>query len=351
MKKLFTFTVLMVMTISVAAMSVSKSRRYSLFLSDKMAYELDLTPDQYEAVYQINYDYFRSIYTRYDVDRYLPIRDENLYYVLDWYQYEVYSVIEYFYNPAVYLTSGWSIPVYLRYTNRHFFYRTYPVAYRSYRGAYIGNPGYYRTYTWTMPVSYVNMHPSVIPPRGSHRGPSRYGSLINNGNPHYNFVNPIPAHRQGVNRTNNGNNPPVNNNNNNGNRPGGNNNHNNNNQNHNNNVNRPGGNNNNNIARPAQSNDRTSRQINSNNNNNNNVSRPANNNVSRPTSNNNNVTRPSNNNVSRPSSNNNVSRPSSNNNSYSRPSNSSSRPSSSNSNVSRPSSSSSGSGVPVRRGR
>ena len=43
---------MMVMTISANAMSYNAAKNEALFLSDKMAYELNLTAAQYEAVYE-----------------------------------------------------------------------------------------------------------------------------------------------------------------------------------------------------------------------------------------------------------------------------------------------------------
>ena len=50
MKKMLMMAVMMVMTISANAMSYTAAKNEALFLSDKMAYELDLTDAQYEAV-------------------------------------------------------------------------------------------------------------------------------------------------------------------------------------------------------------------------------------------------------------------------------------------------------------
>ena len=50
MKKMFTLALLMAMTITATAMSYTTAKSEALFLSDKMAYELNLTPAQYEAV-------------------------------------------------------------------------------------------------------------------------------------------------------------------------------------------------------------------------------------------------------------------------------------------------------------
>ena len=62
MKKLiFALVALLTMTVSVNAMSYEQARDQALFLTDKMAYELNLTEDQYEAAYEINLDYLMSI--------------------------------------------------------------------------------------------------------------------------------------------------------------------------------------------------------------------------------------------------------------------------------------------------
>ena len=54
-------TVLFAATVSANAMSYEQARDQALFLTDKMAYELNLTQDQYEAAYEINLDYLLSI--------------------------------------------------------------------------------------------------------------------------------------------------------------------------------------------------------------------------------------------------------------------------------------------------
>ncbi len=61
MKKMMILAVMMVMTISANAMSYNAAKNEALFLSDKMAYELNLTAAQYEAVYEINLDYLMSL--------------------------------------------------------------------------------------------------------------------------------------------------------------------------------------------------------------------------------------------------------------------------------------------------
>ena len=56
--RLMILAVMMVMTISANAMSYNAAKHEALFLSDKMAYELNLTAAQYEAVYEINTPYY-----------------------------------------------------------------------------------------------------------------------------------------------------------------------------------------------------------------------------------------------------------------------------------------------------
>ena len=69
--RLIILAVMMVITISARsamplgssknAMSYNAAKHEALFLSDKMAYELNLTAAQYEAVYEINLDYLMSL--------------------------------------------------------------------------------------------------------------------------------------------------------------------------------------------------------------------------------------------------------------------------------------------------
>ena len=58
---MITLTALLMMALSAKAMSYEQARDQALFLTDKMAYELNLTEDQYEAAYEINLDYLMGI--------------------------------------------------------------------------------------------------------------------------------------------------------------------------------------------------------------------------------------------------------------------------------------------------
>ncbi|MCR5241328.1 MAG: hypothetical protein K6D61_00440, partial [Prevotella sp.] len=62
MKKLMmTLVALLTMAVSTHAMSYEQARNEALFLTDKMAYELNLTDEQYEAAYEINLDYLMGV--------------------------------------------------------------------------------------------------------------------------------------------------------------------------------------------------------------------------------------------------------------------------------------------------
>ena len=71
MKKMFfALMVMLTSTLSASAMSYEQARNEALFLTDKMAYELNLTDEQYEAAYEINLDYLMGVAGRDDVFQY-----------------------------------------------------------------------------------------------------------------------------------------------------------------------------------------------------------------------------------------------------------------------------------------
>ena len=132
---MFTLAILMVMTITANAMTYTQAKNEALFLSDKMAYELNLTVTQYEDVYEINLDYLMSVNGRNDVlgpwwDR----RNADLRYVLTTYQYNKYVGLPYFYRPLSWNNGGWTFNIYSHYTNKSHFYNTRPTVFMSYRG-------------------------------------------------------------------------------------------------------------------------------------------------------------------------------------------------------------------------
>ena len=98
MKRLLTaLALLLTMTLSASAMSYSQAREEALFLTDKMAYELNLTDEQYEAAYEINLDYLMRIDDYNDLyGVYWRQRNLDLSYILlDW-QYRAYCGASYF---------------------------------------------------------------------------------------------------------------------------------------------------------------------------------------------------------------------------------------------------------------
>lgn len=143
-----------------ARMSGSQVRKESRFLTDKMAYELNLSTLQYSDVYEINYDFINGIrYLMDDVlrgdpratDRYyelLDIRNDDLRWVLDSRQYTRFMAATYFFRPVYVSGGGWHFRIYLTYSNRNRFYFPLPRPCLSYRGGHarpaFGRPSHYR---------------------------------------------------------------------------------------------------------------------------------------------------------------------------------------------------------------
>lgn len=117
-------------------MNYTDAREYAYFLTDKMAYELNLTPTQYDQVYQVNLDYFLSVNSPYDLyGPYRDYRDDDLRYILyDW-QYARYVGVDYFYRPLSWTGSSFIFNVYTRYSYRDRFFFDRPSVYISYRGS------------------------------------------------------------------------------------------------------------------------------------------------------------------------------------------------------------------------
>ena len=153
MKKMMILAMMMVMTISANAMSYNAAKNEALFLSDKMAYELNLTAAQYEAVYEINLDYLMSLNGHTDVfgiwwDR----RNADLRYVLNSWQYDKYVALSHFYRPVAWKTGSWTFAVYSHY-NRGRFYNDRPTVFVTYKGGHNRIHGSH----------YAHMHKHVAP--------------------------------------------------------------------------------------------------------------------------------------------------------------------------------------------
>lgn len=138
MKKLISILMLlMAFTMSSNAMSYKQARQQALFLTDKMAYELNLTNDQYEAAYEINLDYLMSVNTVDDLyGAYWRYRNLDMSYVLlDW-QYRAFCDAAYFYRPLYFNAGYWHFGIYARYPHRDYFYFDRPTVYISYCGGH-----------------------------------------------------------------------------------------------------------------------------------------------------------------------------------------------------------------------
>ena len=116
------------------AFSYSKAQQQAWFLTDKMAYELNLTEEQYDKAYEINLDYFLRINTPSDVYGFWwDCRNTDFRYILfDW-QYTQFLNTIYFYRPLQWLNAAWHWRCYDHYRHGHYFFRRPPVVI-TYRG-------------------------------------------------------------------------------------------------------------------------------------------------------------------------------------------------------------------------
>ena len=137
---------------AMGAMGMSKVRENARFLTDRMAYELKLTPMQYDDVYEVNFDFIDNVrhimddvVRGYDhaVDRYyqfLDYRNDDLRWILSASQYRRFMRVDYFYRPVYTTASNWLFRIYKVYHDVKHFYFDKPHHYKSYRG------GHYRTH-------------------------------------------------------------------------------------------------------------------------------------------------------------------------------------------------------------
>lgn len=119
------------------AMGYEQAREQALFLTDKMAYELNLDEEQYEAAYEINLDYLLSVNTYDDVfsDYWIHRNADLRYILLDW-QYDAFCAASYFYRPLWWDAGHWHFGIYARYPHRDYFYFGRPHFYVTYRGGH-----------------------------------------------------------------------------------------------------------------------------------------------------------------------------------------------------------------------
>ena len=148
---MMTLVALLTIAATGKAMSYEQARNEALFLTDKMAYELNLTDAQYEAAYEINLDYLMGVTSYDDVySTYWERRNLDMSYILlDW-QWQAFINASYFYRPLYWAGGYWHLGIYARYPHRDYFFFGRPVFYASYRGGhawhYVGGHGYYHSH-------------------------------------------------------------------------------------------------------------------------------------------------------------------------------------------------------------
>ena len=153
MKKImFTLITMLAIATSAKAMSYEQARQEALFLTDKMAYELNLTDEQYEAAYEINLDYLMCVTSRDNVyGTYWERRNSDLYFVLHAWQWELFRAATYFYRPLRWYGGYWHFSIYTRYPHRDYFYFGRPHFYVTYHGGHSwhrnGGHSYYEHHT------------------------------------------------------------------------------------------------------------------------------------------------------------------------------------------------------------
>lgn len=133
-RTLFTFILLFAISLSAMSMRYEEARRRAWFLTDKMAYELNLTPGQYERAYEINLDYLMSLRSPSDCSGpYWRYRDADFRCILfDW-QYNLFRTLDYFFRPVRWVRSAWYYPIVHRYRVGYYYFER-PAIYVKYRG-------------------------------------------------------------------------------------------------------------------------------------------------------------------------------------------------------------------------
>lgn len=160
-KVMITMVLALIASVNVMAMTKSRSRQEASYLTDKMAYELHLTPNQMQDVYEISYDYFRalgSVYNSYNREY-----DEwytSLSYILSAWQWRQFHRLEYFLTPVTVVNRAWYLPVYGRYGKGVSYYQA-PSSWRTYVGGHYKNTNYYQSRS-QMHRQEVHAHSGIV---------------------------------------------------------------------------------------------------------------------------------------------------------------------------------------------
>lgn len=153
-KTIAALAAMLLMALSASSMSYEQARREALFLTDKMAYELNLTAEQYDAAYEINLDYLMDVTSVDNVfsDCWMQRNLDMSYILLSW-QWDAFCAATYFYRPLYWLDGYWHFAIYARYPRRDYFYFSHPTVYVSYRGGHSwrsnGGRSYYHSHRST----------------------------------------------------------------------------------------------------------------------------------------------------------------------------------------------------------
>ena len=135
--KRFILTMVAMLTLGAAAnaMSYKSARDQAFFLTDKMAFELGLSDDQYNAVYEINMDYIMCLDVYDDIfGTFWTRRNNELRFVLSPAQYNMFIQLEYFYRPISWENRKFYLTVYNRYPKNRYYYAA-PPGYQVYKGS------------------------------------------------------------------------------------------------------------------------------------------------------------------------------------------------------------------------
>lgn len=136
------------MAMPASAIGLEDIRINSRFLTDRMAFELNLNTNQYNDLYEVNYDFFNSVdpylaavarEEAYALDRYyryLDERNDDLRWILSNAEYTRFMALDYFFRPFYALDNLCYLRIYQRYPDRSYFYYHRPVHYLTYCGGH-----------------------------------------------------------------------------------------------------------------------------------------------------------------------------------------------------------------------
>ena len=174
---------LLMASLSASAMTVEQSRNEAWFLTDKMAHELRLSSCQWDDVYEVNYDFFRSLsHVSSSITGLERTREQKLMYILTVSQWNEYRRISYFNTPVVASAGSWSLTVYNHYDRNRYFDRNHSIVY-SYNGTYSNRVDhYYNRHGSSMGNTYANSSHNSSNYKGASNSGNHNSSGYNMGN-------------------------------------------------------------------------------------------------------------------------------------------------------------------------